>query len=258
MGGWLRFTNNGYEIARMGYYAGSNGGGGYILVTDDYGRERVTMEGEPGCLAVHDTSGNITTRIYTHQYATYFLDLAYHIASHMGNDTTRSYMTLNSPAGTTDIFLDTLNGCRIGTSFTVTGTKSRAADAGEYGERLLYCYETPTPMFGDVGEGVLDETGTAYIVLDPVLAETVNSAGYQVFLQKYGAGDIYVAERKGPYFVVNGTPGLAFGWELKAKQKDFDQLRLEQYVEPENEEEPDYGGMAAEYIQELYNGRITE
>ena len=110
---------------------------------------------------------------------------------------------------------------------TVLGTKSRLVKADEFGERLLYCYETPSPMFGDIGEGVIDESGYCYVFLDPVFAETISTDQYQVFLQRYGQGDCFVLERKPSYFVVQGEPGLAFGWELKSKQKDFDQLRLD-------------------------------
>ena len=138
----------------------------------------------------------------------------------------------------------------------VGGTKSRIAEADEYGKRLLYCYETPSPMFGDVGEGVIDEYGTCYVFLDPVFAETISTNQYQVFLQKYGQGECYIAERKSDYFVVVGEPGLAFGWELKAKQKDFDQLRLNR--EPVGiPKSYDYGGDAAEYYFSLEEGRIA-
>ena len=141
-------------------------------------------------------------------------------------------------------------------NLTVNGTKSRRAKADEFGERLLYCYETPSPMFGDVGEGVIDETGLCYVFLDPVFAETISNTQYQVFLQKYGQGECFVLERKPDYFVVQGEPGLSFGWELKAKQKDFDQLRLEREQE-ELEETVDYGEQGSNYYINLEEGRIA-
>ena len=36
-------------------------------------------------------------------------------------------------------------------SMSVSGTKSRNVDTKTFGRRNLYCYETPTPMFGDIG-----------------------------------------------------------------------------------------------------------
>lgn len=140
---------------------------------------------------------------------------------------------------------------------TVAGTKSRVVDADQYGERLLYCYETPSPLFGDVGEGHIAEDGACYVWLDPVLAQAITTDRYQVFLQKYGEGDAYVFERKPGYFVVKGTPGLSFGWELKAKQADFDQKRLDKTDSFELEPQVDYGAEAASYINELKEGRIS-
>lgn len=145
----------------------------------------------------------------------------------------------------------------VGGNFTVDGTKSRRAPADDFGNRLLYCYETPSPVFGDIGEGVIDETGTCYVFLDPVFAETITTEQYQVFLQRYGAGDCFVSERKPGYFVVSGEPGLAFGWELKAKQKGYDQLRLEREETPLDVEVIDYGEQAAQYIKELEEGRTA-
>ena len=149
---------------------------------------------------------------------------------------------------------------RYNTIFTealvVQGTKSRLSDADDYGKRLLYSYETPSPMFGDVGEGVIDEYGMCYVFLDPVFAETISTNQYQVFLQKYGQGECYVAERKADHFVVVGEPGLSFGWELKAKQKDFDQLRLDRQID-QVEQGVDYGGLGADYFISLEEGRIA-
>lgn len=117
---------------------------------------------------------------------------------------------------------------RVTSSFTVTGTKSREAETEDYADRLFYCYEMASPMFGDVGEGVVGEDGLVYITIDPILSEAVTLTQYQVFLQPYGEGSLHIEERTPSYFIVKGTPGLAFGWELKAKQKGYEQTRLEQ------------------------------
>ena len=115
-------------------------------------------------------------------------------------------------------------------SLTVKGTKSRLASTENYSNRLLYCYETPSPMFGDIGEGIIDETGKCYIFLDDIFAETIDTdCTYQVFLQSYGRGECYVTERTASYFIVEGTENLSFGWELKGIQRDFDTIRLEEY-----------------------------
>lgn len=149
-----------------------------------------------------------------------------------------------------------VDGGLIADKLYVSGTKTRLVETKDFGNRLLYCYETPTPMFADVGEGTIDETGVCYVFLDPVFAETITTNQYQVFLQRYGEGECYVSERKQGYFVVTGEPGLKFGWELKAKQMDYDQLRLEKdvtYDQPRNT----YGEQGSSYYIETMEGRIA-
>ena len=140
-------------------------------------------------------------------------------------------------------------------SFSVTGTKSRSVATDQYSDRLLYCYETPSPLFGDVGEGVIGEDGRCYIWLDPVFAQTIATSQYQVFLQRYGSGECWVSERRGSCFVVEGTPGMAFGWEIKAKQRDYDQRRLERNDEPFTVPTQNYGEDAAQHIDEIRKDR---
>lgn len=141
-------------------------------------------------------------------------------------------------------------------NLTVSGTKSREVNTSDYSGRLLYCYETPTPLFGDVGEGVISDDGLCYVTLDAVFAQTVTTSQYQVFLQKYGDGDCWVKARNSAYFIIQGTPGLAFGWEIKAKQRNFDQLRLEKSESKIAPPMQTYGQDAAEYIKNLEDGRI--
>lgn len=117
----------------------------------------------------------------------------------------------------------------IARDLDVGGTKSRRVKTENYSERLHYCYETPTPLFGDIGEAVLDEEGFCYVDIDDIFSETVaDTVEYQVFLQKEGEGDCYIAEKDPRYFIIKGTPGLKVAWELKAKQKDYQNYRLEQ------------------------------
>lgn len=109
-----------------------------------------------------------------------------------------------------------------------TGYKTKVVDTDDYGRRLLYCYETPAPMFGDVGSGTIGDDGLCYVEIDDVFSETVRTdLAYQVFLQKLGPGDLWVAEKAPTHFVVEGTPGLAFDWELKARQLGWETERLD-------------------------------
>lgn len=113
-------------------------------------------------------------------------------------------------------------------NFSCSGTKNRKVETKNYSNRLLYCYETPTPLFGDIGEATLDEEGICYVDIDDILQETIaERVEYQVFLQPEGEGTCYIAEKTPRFFVIKGTPELKVAWELKAKQKDFENLRLE-------------------------------
>lgn len=130
-------------------------------------------------------------------------------------------------------------------NLTVGGTKSRIVDTDSYSERLAYCYEMASPVFGDIGTGKIGEDGLCYIYLDPIFFEFVTtSCEYQVFLQKEGPGDLYVSEKNLDYFVVAGSAGLAFSWEIKAKQRDYELVRLET-EEIELEQDPNYEAMWA-------------
>ena len=111
-----------------------------------------------------------------------------------------------------------------------SGIKSRAVDTSDYNTRLLYCYETPSPMFGDVGSGIIDVDGYCFVPIDDIFSETVRADySYQVFLQKCGDGDLWVADKAPSYFIVQGTSGLRFDWEVKARQMGFENLRLDEY-----------------------------
>lgn len=123
-----------------------------------------------------------------------------------------------------------------------SGTKNRIVDTENYGQRLQYCYEMPSPFFGDIGEAETDENGLCYVQIDDIFGETVlRNDKYNVFLQKEGCGDLWIEEKTADYFLVKGTPNLSFSWELKAKQADYTLERLEKNETPyEKEPELDY------------------
>lgn len=120
-----------------------------------------------------------------------------------------------------------------------SGTKNRIVDTENYGQRLQYCYEMPSPFFGDIGEAETDENGLCYVQIDDIFKETIlRNNKYNVFLQKEGCGDLWIEEKTADYFLVKGTPNLSFSWELKAKQADYPLERLEK-EDPKFEEEPE-------------------
>lgn len=129
----------------------------------------------------------------------------------------------------------------------VTGTKNREIKTRNYSNRLQYCYEMASPMFGDIGEAEMDESGICYVYLDDIFAETVNvNTEYQVFLQKEGQGDLWVEAKNTEYFVVKGTPRLKFSWEIKVKQKGYEHDRLNESIDIDDQ---------IEYIQYIREGQ---
>lgn len=121
------------------------------------------------------------------------------------------------------------------------GTKSRVVNTKNYSDRKLYCYEMPSPLFGDIGEGTIDQNGECYVFFDDIFSESVNpNMEYQVFLQKEGQGDLWVEEKTSQYFLVKGTENLKFAWEVKVKQKDYEYERLEAYRANPEMEKLDY------------------
>ena len=152
-------------------------------------------------------------------------------------------------------------------NFTVqNGTKSKLVETQNYDSRLLYCYETSAPLFGDIGSGKLDDSGICVVMIDDVFAETVNcGANYQVFLQPCGDGSCHVSEKTAGYFVIDGTPNLEFDWEIKAHQRGFEQTRLEDdelqlSTLLSQEEIPQLDSLYADYqaeIEQLYAEELT-
>lgn len=138
-----------------------------------------------------------------------------------------SFGAYNGSRSTT--FQVVYSGVTVQGSFYVTGTKSRVAKTS-YGKRLLYCDEAASPLFTDVGSGTIGEDGLCYVEIDDIFSEAARTdLSYQVFLQKCGRGDLWVAEKHHNYFVVEGTPSLPFDWQLKARQRDYENDRIEDY-----------------------------
>lgn len=165
------------------------------------------------------------------------------------------FLNYGDGTGGNVFYVDYLS-CRIGEKtnikgdLSVSGTKSRLAKTKSYNERLLYCYEMPSPVFGDIGHGAIGEDGLCYIDIDPVFFETIDTnQSYHVFLQSYSENQVYVAERQQGYFVVKGKPNTEFDWEIKAKQLDFPMERLEEQLPEDDYKEPDYVALASEYLR---------
>lgn len=104
------------------------------------------------------------------------------------------------------------------------------------GTVAINAYETAEYYFGDIGEGQTDFNGIAYVGIEKLFNETVNTnIPYQVFLTAYGSGNLWVAQREHDRFVVKSDqPNIKFGWEIKAKRKGYEYTRLQNVDEKLN------------------------
>lgn len=215
-----RIDNTRFLTARRRSYSGGYGSVGTALSDSElifYGKWNGTT---PGDLSI---IGRFTTAFLANNRAVFDL--------YLGSGTSATSPNIEFDAGNSSaqIQVDLTSSFYITGDFQVGGTKSRKANTDNYGSRLLYCYETPTPLFGDIGETVIDADGLAYVDIDDIFTETVaEQVEYQVFLQKEGEGDCWIAEKNPRYFVIQGTPNLKVSWEIKAKQRDYELTRLEQ------------------------------
>lgn len=97
------------------------------------------------------------------------------------------------------------------------------------GPVTINAYETAEYYFGDIGEGQTSADGIAYIGIEKLFNETVNTTiPYHVFITAYGPGNIWVDQREHNRFVVKSDqPNLKFSWEIKAKRKGYEHTRLQ-------------------------------
>jgi hypothetical protein len=119
----------------------------------------------------------------------------------------------------------------VGGNLTVTGTKSSVATLSDGRRVLLYAIESPQNWFEDFGTAELSD-GEAWVSLDSVFAETVNTAGsYHVFLTPNGnCNGLYIAEKRADGFVVRelggGTSNVKFDYRIVAARRGFEEERL--------------------------------
>ena len=122
-------------------------------------------------------------------------------------------------------------GTLSGSNLSISGSKNCVQETQNYGKRLVNAYETADYYFGDLGESKIED-GECIVYLDDIFKETISTDyEYQVFITKYGKGDIWVSKRHQDYFVVQAENDIQFGWEIKGKRKGYENYRLEEYVE---------------------------
>jgi hypothetical protein len=125
-----------------------------------------------------------------------------------------------------NISVDTVNAVTLNsTNLKVTGSKNCIIKTQDNGTVAVNSYETAEYYFGDLGEDTI-ENNVCIVNIEPIFKETVNTdIKYQVFLTPYGKGNIWVDERTSDCFTVKGD-NINFGWEIKAKRKNYENVRL--------------------------------
>lgn len=112
-------------------------------------------------------------------------------------------------------------------SISVLGSKNASVPTS-IGNVNISAYETAEYYFGDIGRGEVVD-GECRIDIESLFGETVNTnIEYEVFLTPYGRGFIYVdpEEMRPGYFIVRGD-NIPFAYEIKAKRKGYETVRLE-------------------------------
>ena len=142
------------------------------------------------------------------------------------------------------------NSTRVGVSGTLNcqnlnawGSKSRIVPTS-FGPTKMAAFETPIPMFADIGHGECGPDGWCLIVPDPRYAETVAQNGRFIWLLTdcTGNGSMW-AEDCGQYAIVHGAAGQHFSWMAVSAQRGYEG----EYAEPSECDYPSGMPAGADY-----------
>lgn len=116
-------------------------------------------------------------------------------------------------------------------NLTASGSKSRVVQTANYGKRLMNAVESADAFFEDFGTAMTDAEGFCEVRLDDIFLETVNTDyDYHVFLTTYSddyAAKASIYSKSKDRFIVCGTPYTRFDWRVSAKQRGYEDTRME-------------------------------
>lgn len=137
--------------------------------------------------------------------------------------------TLNIQFSTSGIIFDTDLTCLK--NLNVLGTKNRLVKTQNYGNRLMNAIESTYAVFEDFGTAITNEKGYCAVDLDPIFLETVNTDyPYQCFLTPFSddfSARINISYKGKTAFSVIGTPNTVFDWRIVARQRGYENTRME-------------------------------
>ncbi|GAA3259078.1 hypothetical protein LMG8520_2054 [Lactococcus lactis subsp. lactis] len=132
-----------------------------------------------------------------------------------------------------------INGLRINDRVFISGALQVNGDLDVYGSknaahvtrdglRLTPAYETAESYLGDIGTAQTGEDCTLIIPIEEHFSDVINTDyEYQVFLQGYSEGFVYITSRdKTSFTVQSSVPNLPFTWEIKGKRRGYESDRL--------------------------------
>lgn len=118
----------------------------------------------------------------------------------------------------------------------VQGKKNRIVKTEHYGMRKLNAVESAECYFTDEGQAVFDDDGKADIKFDPIWLETVSTdKPYHIQLTPYCEVCPWIVEEYADHCVIAGKPNTKVNWHISALQKDYDNVRLEEFIEKGDE-----------------------
>ena len=122
------------------------------------------------------------------------------------------------------------NGLRVRNGLSVSGTKSSLVDTENYGERLLYAFETPEYLFATYGKATTNEDGYVEVEIEQMFLETINtdSKNYHVFVSSYDNATAYACYLETDRFLIKSDkPNIEVSWQLVAYRKGYEDFYLE-------------------------------
>lgn len=126
--------------------------------------------------------------------------------------------------------ISTLRDFKVMGKFSVNGTKSSLVRTENYGERLLYAYETPEYLFATYGKIRTNEDGYGEVNIDPIFLETINtdSENYHVFISTYDDSNAFACNlERDRFFIKSDKPNIELSWQLVAYRKGYEDFYLE-------------------------------
>lgn len=130
----------------------------------------------------------------------------------------------------------------INGDFTVVGNKNCVQRTENYGDRLFYCVEdcesylTDRSMEVFTVERTEKNTYERVILLDNIFKEAVRTdIDYTIEIFKQGWGDYRIKEQTKDYFIIESDrEDFTFKYVVTAKKRYFENERLEEFFNPEN------------------------